>query len=94
MKRIKKLVAVTGEYEKDGQTKKQYANIGSLFQREDGSMAIKIDTIPVNFNGWASAYDLDEQRQQTHDQGMGQAREAVQPAPQAEAASFEDDVPF
>lgn len=45
--------AVIGQYEKDGVTKKQYANLGRVMEMKNGSLAIKIDTVPVGWDGWA-----------------------------------------
>lgn len=67
MKRIKRIVATVGEYtDRDGNTKKQYANIGSLMERDDGSQSIKIESIPVGWNGWASFYDIEDKKQTQH----------------------------
>lgn len=61
MKRIKRIVATVGEYtDREGRTKKQYVNIGTLFERPDGSQAIKIESIPIGWNGWASFYEIEE----------------------------------
>lgn len=88
MKAIKKLVAITGTYQKDGVEKKQYMTCGKLFQRDDGSLCMKLDALPLgDFNGWISAYDLDESRQQNNQQGMAQTKAVMEPI-------AEDDIPF
>ena len=63
MKKIKNIVVVTGTYKtREGQEKKRYQTIGSLF--EDGeNLKIKLDTIPLvdgGWGGWANCYDLEE----------------------------------
>jgi len=61
MRAIKKAVCVIGTY-KDRQTgadKKQYMTVGKLMQREDGSMCLKMDAVPVSFDGWVNFYDLE-----------------------------------
>ena len=63
MKKIKNIVVITGTYtNKDGQEKKRYQTIGSLF--EDGeNLKIKLDTIPLvdgGWMGWANCYELEE----------------------------------
>ena len=63
MKKIKNLVVITGTYKnKDGQEKKRYQTIGSLF--EDGeNLKIKLDTIPLvdgGWTGWANCYELED----------------------------------
>jgi hypothetical protein len=86
MKAIKKAVCVVGTY-KDRQTgaeKKQYLTVGKLMQRDDGSMCLKMDAVPVSFDGWVNFYDLEK---------AGDAK--AQPAPQATYQEFEDkDLPF
>lgn len=47
------VVATNGEYEKDGQTKKRYVNMGRVIETKSGSLAVKIDSIPVGWDGWA-----------------------------------------
>lgn len=67
MKPIKKALAITGRY-KDRQTghdKKSYTRCGTLFEREDGSMALKLEAVPVGaqeWSGWLNFYDLDSDR--------------------------------
>jgi hypothetical protein len=63
MKKIKNIVVNTGTYtNKDGQEKKRYQTIGSLF--EDGeNLKIKLDTIPLvdgGWTGWANCYELED----------------------------------
>lgn len=63
MKKIKNITVVTGTYtNKDGQEKKRYQTIGSLF--EDGeNLKIKLDTIPLvdgGWTGWANCYELED----------------------------------
>lgn len=66
MKPIKKAVVANGKYVKDGQEKTRYLTVGTLFQRDDGSVCMKQDVQPVgqDYNGWINFYDLDENRQQ------------------------------
>ncbi len=96
MKPIKKLVAVVGEYEKDGQTKKQYATVGKMFQNDDGSFSIKLDSVPVGgyWTGWLNAYDLDSDRKDNYKQGTAQAREALNDKGAGHAPIADDDIPF
>lgn len=83
MKRVKRIVATTGEYtDKDGNSKKQYATIGTLFEREDGSQSIKIEAVPVGWSGWASFYDLEEKRA------------ARQEPAKSSPAELDDEIPF
>lgn len=70
--------------DRDGNEKTRYVNVGALFTRDDGSMTLKLESIPVNFNGWISFYAP---------KGQADARRTQrQPAP---ADDFRDDtIPF
>ncbi len=57
-----KNIVHTTEYQKDGQVKKKYTTVGTLFIYDDGGMSIKLDAIPVGFDGKLSVYDRDENR--------------------------------
>ena len=53
----KDAVIVTGEYvDNQGQQKKRYMNIGTLFIYQDGGMSLKLDAVPLG-NGNISFYD-------------------------------------
>lgn len=85
MKQWKKVVANNGKYtDSQGQEKNRYITIGRAFIREDKSVCIKVDSMPVGpeFSGWLNLYDLDEDRQQ---------QPAAQAAPVANA---DTDLPF
>lgn len=45
--------AITGEYEKDGETKKRYTTIGAVLETKNGGMMIKLDVLPTNWEGFA-----------------------------------------
>ena len=94
MKKTHNLVAVVGKYtDSQGQEKKRYLTIGAAFTREDGSMALKIESIPVGpeWNGWVNLYLPRDKQEQT----------PTQPAPPVsqtggndEGAPFNDPIPF
>lgn len=60
---VRRIVAVTGEYQKEGQTRKRYATLGTVFKRDDGSTCAKIDSMPVgsDWNGWVNFYEIEDQ---------------------------------
>jgi len=64
MKKIKNISVITGTYKnRDGQEKKRYQNIGSVFVDDNDNLKIKIDSTPImdgGWNGWANCYDLEE----------------------------------
>ena len=64
MKKFKNIVVVTGTYKtREGQEKKRYQNIGSVFLDDNENLKIKMDAVPLvegGWNGWANCYDLEE----------------------------------
>ena len=63
--------------------KNRYVTVGKAFIRDDKSVSIKVDAMPVGpeFSGWLNLYDLDEDRQ-------------APVAPQAPAPKADEDLPF
>lgn len=57
MKKSHDAVYVERYTDRNGAEKKRYTNIGSLLVRDDGSMALKLEAIPVNFSGWVAFYE-------------------------------------
>ena len=64
----------TGSYEKDGETKKTYSYIGTLFVKEDGKMSLLITNdilmnilktcvFGFNFDGWINFFPPKEDGQ-------------------------------
>ncbi len=87
LKKIKNMTVTTGEYTaSDGEVKKRYLNIGSVFEREDGSICFKLDSIPVHaeWDGWGNCYDPQPYKKE------------AQSTPPQQRNSFkeEDDIPF
>lgn len=83
MKKVYDAVVVTGEYEdRNGDKKKRYLNVGVVLEGDKG-MSLKLEALPVNFNGWINFYEPKEQSQQ---------RPAQQR--QQEGAPFNDEVPW
>lgn len=85
MKRIKKLRARTEKYKdrQTGQEKQGYATMGYLLAKDDGTQMVKIDSIPVGFDGWIYFGDLDSKPAQQADQGQ-----------QANDGFESEDIPF
>ena len=54
---MKKYYNVSNGIEYGQEGKKKWTNCGVLIVDEDGRMSIKLDYIPVNFNGWLSVFD-------------------------------------
>lgn len=64
MKKLGNAKVATGKYtDKEGKEKNSYATIGSAFQRGDGSIALKVDTMPIGqWDGWINIWaDKDDE---------------------------------
>jgi single-stranded DNA-binding protein len=78
--------------DREGNEKTRYVNIGALFQRDDGSLTAKIESIPVGFSGWVNFY---EPRPKDGEQPQRQRPQRTAAKPEPAGAGFEDDdIPF
>jgi len=60
MKKKYDAVATVGKYTaKDGQEKKRYLTVGTVFEGEGGKLSLKLDGMPVSpdWSGWISFYE-------------------------------------
>jgi hypothetical protein len=76
--------------DREGNEKTRYVNVGALFARDDGSLTMKLESLPIGFNGWINFYEPKER-----DQSQGQRSQRPQrSAPPAD--DFQDDgsIPF
>ena len=83
---LKEIVAIVGKYtDKNGQEKNQYQNMGKIIETAKGSQMIKIDVVPVGWDGWAYIHDP-----RPRDNNKGNS------APQNEEPPFnsDSDIPF
>ena len=83
--------------DRDGNEKTRYVNVGALFARDDGSMTMKLEAIPVGFTGWINFYEPKDR-----DTGGGTPRQNApratqRPTPATQAPvydEFVDTIPF
>lgn len=73
--------AKIGTYMKDGEEKTRWHTLGNCFENDKGQLSIKVDSIPVNFDGWISLFTPKDKAQ-----GGTQA--------QGNADAMADDIPF
>jgi hypothetical protein len=100
MKAYKQAVAVTGSYtDRQGNEKKRYTNVGTLFQYDDGGFALKLDSVPVGdgWNGFISFFDIKPRDgaggNGDADTSRGSGRE--QPSRREDfSADLDDSIPF
>lgn len=60
------LVFSTGEYEKDGETKKRWSKAGAVFRDDEtGSMSVKLEAVPASpdWSGWMRIFKSDRDNQ-------------------------------
>lgn len=96
----------TGEYEKDGEKKKRWLNIGVVFEDDRGNVSIKFEVLPVmtaDKSGYGAAWVkifFDDNKQDAqpaykpptpHSQAKANA---YQPERFTESDLPEDDIPF
>jgi hypothetical protein len=93
---VKEIVAITGKY-KDGagKEKNRYVKIGVVMEKDDSTRMIKLESIPVGWDGWAYLNDPKDNTGNGTSQRPAQQQQA---AGQSRGASgfddFEDDIPF
>ena len=89
-----KNIVHTTTYQKDGQEKKKYTTVGTLFIYDDGGMSIKMDAIPVGFDGKLAVYDRDNNQQQRPSQQTSQYKAQPQPIGDIPVVIEEANIPF
>lgn len=53
-------VATIGKYtDRQGNEKKRYINIGTVFENDEGHLSLKLDSVPVSpeWSGWVSFFE-------------------------------------
>ena len=58
--KVQNIVVSESYTNKQGEEKKKYINIGTIFTYDDGGQSIKMDTIPLGWDGKAAIYDRKE----------------------------------
>jgi hypothetical protein len=77
--------------DREGNEKTRYVNVGALLQRDDGSMTLKLEAVPVGFNGWINFY---EPKPKDGEQRQERTRPARTAAPAGADSFADDDIPF
>ena len=88
MKRTHTLRCRTEKYKdrQTGQEKQGYMTVGHVLEKPDGTVMLKIDSLPIGFDGWLFHGELPTQN-------VNQTARPGEPAP-AQRTQIEDDVPF
>lgn len=99
-------VATIGEYkDRNGETKKRYVNVGTVFENDKGQLSLKLDAVPCaqEWTGWISFFEPKDRDQ--HSQRGGRdvpASEARMKHQQAKGNAYQpqddneegDSIPF
>lgn len=96
-----KLAVPNGKYQKDGQDKTSWLNIGAIMDTQAGGLVMKLDAIPthvmdkegnsVPFNGWVNVFTNNPDRA---GQSASQAGHQNNAAQQQTADSQQQNEPF
>lgn len=91
------LAVVTGTYEKDGETKKRYENIGVVMENDNGMyMLLKKTFNPAGIQDGKESIIV-SMFEPRNNQGQQQSRPAQQgrsPAQADDGQGFDDEIPF
>jgi hypothetical protein len=74
MKKKYDAVATVGKYKNNqGEEKKRYLNVGTVFEGDDGRLSMKMEALPISteWSGWVSFYELKQDgqpRQNSHNE--------------------------
>ena len=91
MRKLGRIVAACGQYTtSDGEEKTRWTTLGALFEKDNGNMSLKLDSIPVgtDWDGWASVFPDDEEDKPK----KGKARRSTRRS--APSDEPDDDIPF
>ena len=95
-------VATIGEYkDRNGETKKRYVNVGTVFENDKGQLSLKLDAVPCaqEWTGWISFFEpkeRDQHSQRGRDVPASEARTRTTAARQAPPQDDEEEtgIPF
>jgi len=77
-------IAKNGTYTKDGVEKNKWVKVGVVVDTKNGGLALKIEQLPVPFDGWLQLAEPKPKEQQFNAGGLTPPKDE----------QFPDDVPF
>ena len=94
-------VATIGEYkDRNGETKKRYVNVGTVFENDKGQLSLKLDAVPCaqEWSGWISFFEPKERDQHSRRNPMGgvdrTANEAIGKRDNGGSEPDDGEIPF
>lgn len=100
MGRLYEVVAITGKYtNRDGQEKNRYLNIGAVIETNNGGLMLKMEAVPVGWDGTAflnTPKEREGQQQPPQQQRRQAPQEPQQRRQPSKAMGYEmdDEIPF
>jgi hypothetical protein len=97
MKKQYDAVATIGKYtDKQGNEKKRYVTVGSVFSDDQGRMSLKLDAVPCSpeWSGWISFYEPKQYDGQPARPAPTQHEQAKANAYQPHLDADGDEIPF
>jgi len=94
MKKIRDVVYAEKYTAGSGEEKTRYTNCGALLERDDGSLTIKLEAIPVGFTGWLNCYEPKPKDGEQPRQGRQQTQRPARSSAPAADDFADDDIPF
>jgi hypothetical protein len=80
------VITKNGTYTKDGIEKTKWLKVGVCMDTKQNSLAIKLDSLPINFDGWLS---LAEPKQKDNFNPKGNDE-----MPRSSPSDLDDQIPF
>lgn len=57
-RKVYDVVAITGKYtDTEGKERLRFMNCGAVLEFDDGKRKLKLEGLPVNFDGWLQLYE-------------------------------------
>lgn len=84
-------IKVMKKYKKDGEEKTAYVDIGVVMDGKNGGFILKLESVPVGWDGWAY---LAEPEARPRGGAPQQRRAGPPPAQGGGADELDDDIPF
>ncbi len=66
-----KNICFAENYKSNNEDRTKWHTVGTLFVKEDGKMSIKLDTVPVNFDGNFQVFDREQNQNNGGQQNQG-----------------------
>lgn len=93
-------VATIGKYtDRNGQEKKRYINVGTVFEDDQGRLSLKLDAVPVGqeWSGWISFFEPKPREMSPAQQAHSEAKaNGYQPGSTKDGGfgGMSDDIPY